>query len=131
MLWRGSGGNKIYNGIRSTLSFTENIGRSNVLASAIPLGIRTSQYGSSDLWLEDGSFIRLDNATVGYSFTFKEQKYIQSLRLSMTGNNLLLITDYSGLDPELNFSGGNGGGGDNGIYPRTRTIAFGLNVQFK
>lgn len=130
MLWRGSGGNKIYNGIRATLSYTENIGRSNILASAVPLGIATSQY-SSDLWLEDGSFIRLDNATVGYSFNLKDIKYLESVRLSLTGTNLVLITKYTGLDPELNFSGGNGAGGDNGIYPRTRTIAFGLNVKFK
>lgn len=130
MLWRGSGGNKIYNGIRSTLSYEENIGKSNILSSAVPLGLFNSKYGS-DLWLEDGSFIRLDNVTAGYNLKLKEVKYIDSIRFSMTGNNLLLITDYSGLDPELNFSGGQGGGGDNGIYPRTRSIAFGLNVKFK
>lgn len=130
MLWRGSGGNKIYNSIKSSLSYTENIGRSNLLQSAIPLGIYTSQYGS-DLWLEKGDFVRLENATVGYSFNFKDVRYIESLRLSLTGTNLLLITKYSGLDPELNFSGGNGAGGDNGIYPRTRTFTFGVNVKFK
>ena len=130
MLWRGSGGNKIYNGIRANLSYLENIGKSNVLESAIPLGLFTSQYGS-DLWLEDGSFVRLENVTVGYNLKFKEQKYIESVRISITGNNLLLLTNYSGLDPELNLSGSNGGGGDNGIYPRTRTFALGLNVKFK
>jgi len=130
MLWKGSGGNMIYNSIKSNLSYQENIGKSNLLQSAIPLGIYTSQYGS-DLWLEKGDFIRLENATVGYSFNFKEVKYIEALRVSFTGTNLLLITDYSGLDPELNFSGGNGAGGDNGIYPRTRTFTFGLNVKFK
>ena len=45
MLWRGSGGNKIYNGLKSSLSYLENIGRSNVLESAVDLGINTSQYG--------------------------------------------------------------------------------------
>jgi TonB-linked SusC/RagA family outer membrane protein len=130
MLWRGSGGNKIYNGIKSTLSYEENIGKSNILSSAVPLGLFNSKYGS-DLWLEDGSFIRLDNVTAGYNLKMKEVKYIDSIRFSVTGNNLLLITDYTGLDPELNFSGGQGGGGDNGIYPRTRSIAFGLNVKFK
>ena len=130
MLWRGSGGNKIYNNLKSTLSYQENIGRSNVLASSVDAGIYTSQY-SSDLWLEDGSFIRLDNATIGYNFPVTKIKYIESLRVSFTGNNLVLITDYSGLDPELNFSGGNGAGGDMGIYPRTRTFTFGLNVKFK
>ncbi|MBI9040788.1 MAG: SusC/RagA family TonB-linked outer membrane protein [Lutibacter sp.] len=130
MLWRGSGGNKIYNSIRSTLSYLENIGKSNVLESAVPLGLFNSKYGS-DLWLEDGSFIRLENVTVGYNFNLENVKYIESVRLSFTGNNLLLITDYSGIDPELNLSGGNGFGGDNGIYPRTRSFSLGLNVKFK
>lgn len=131
MLWRGSGGNKIYNGLKSNLSYLENIGRSNILSSAIPLGLYTSQYGS-DLWLEDGSFLRLENVTVGYNFHLEKVKYIESIRLSLTGNNLLLITPYSGLDPELNTSGGGANfGGDNGIYPRTRSFAFGLNVKFK
>jgi iron complex outermembrane receptor protein len=130
MLWRGSGGNKIYNGLRSNLSYLENIGKANILDSAIPLGLYTSKYGS-DLWLEDGSFLRLENVTVGYNFHFEKVKYIESIRFSLTGNNLLLITNYSGIDPELNLSGSNGFGGDNGIYPRTRSFAFGLNVKFK
>ncbi len=130
MLWRGSGGNKIYNGLKSSLSYLENVGRSNVLESAVELGISGSRYGS-DLWLEDGSFLRLDNLTAGYTFDFQESKYLNSVRLSLTGNNLILITDYSGIDPELNFSGGNGFGGDNGIYPRTRSFVIGLDVKLK
>jgi len=43
----------------------------------------------------------------------------------------LVITKYSGIDPELNVSGGNGSGGDYGIYPRTRTFSIGLNVVLK
>ena len=130
MLWRGSGGNKIYNALRQNLSMMENIGKSNVLESGVEQGIYTSPYGS-DLWLEDGSFIRLENVTAGYSFRFTD-KYVDSIRLSLTGNNLLLITDYSGIDPELNVSGsGETFGGDRGIYPRTRSVAFGLSVKFK
>lgn len=130
LLFRGSGGNKIYNGLRSSLSYMENIGKANVLDSAIPLGLYTSKYGS-DLWLEDGSFLRLENVTAGYNFHFKTVKYIESFRLSLTGNNLFVLTHYSGIDPELNMSGSNGFGGDNGIYPRTRSFALGLNVKFK
>lgn len=130
MLFRGSGGNKIFNGLRANLSYLENIGKANILDSAIPLGLYTSKYGS-DLWLEDGSFLRLENVTIGYNIHLETTKYFESLRLSLTGNNLLLVTNYSGIDPELNISGGNGFGGDNGIYPRTRSIAIGLNVKFK
>lgn len=128
MVWRGSGGNKVYNSLKQTLSLMENLGKANVLESAVPLGLFTTQYGS-DLWLEDGDFIRLENVTAGYVVK-PEYKYIESVRVSLTGRNLLLFTDYSGLDPELNLSGGNGFGGDNGIYPRTRSVALGLNVKF-
>ncbi len=130
MVWRGSGGNKIYNGLRQSLSMLENIGRANVLESAVPLGIYTTQYGS-DLWLEDASFLRLDNMSVGYNLPATGIKYIESFRLSLTGSNLALFTKYSGMDPELNVSGGNGFGGDWGTYPRVRSIALGLNVVLK
>ncbi|MDJ1467068.1 SusC/RagA family TonB-linked outer membrane protein [Xanthocytophaga flava] len=130
MVWRGSGGNKIYNGLRQNLSLMENIGKANVLKSAVADGIYTTQYGS-DLWLENGSYLRLDNVTVGYTIRSASLKYIDHLRIALTANNLALITRYSGVDPELNVSGGNGFGGDNGIYPRTRSIALGLNVVFK
>jgi TonB-linked SusC/RagA family outer membrane protein len=130
MVWRGSGGNKIYNSIRPSLSYFENLGKANVLESAIPLGLYTSQYGS-DLWLENGSFLRWENLSFGYSVKTEKLKYVSSLRLSLTGANLLLITKYTGIDPELNVSGGNGSGADGGIYPRTRTFSLGLNVVFK
>ncbi|WP_423146627.1 SusC/RagA family TonB-linked outer membrane protein [Rubrolithibacter danxiaensis] len=130
MVWRGSGGNKIYNGIRQTFSMFENLGKSNLLKSAVPLGIYTTEYGS-DLWLEDGSFLRFENLTMGYRFNVSKIKYVSGLRVSLTANNLALFTKYSGLDPELNVSGGNGFGGDYGIYPRTTSIAIGLNVNLK
>jgi TonB-linked SusC/RagA family outer membrane protein len=131
MLWRGSGGNKIYNTLNKSLSYQESIGKSNVLTSSVALGMFTSQY-ASDLWLEDGDFIRLENVAIGYNFTFKEVKYLESLRLTLTGNNLLLFTDYTGMDPEINLTGGGANfGSDIGIYPRTRTIGLGLSVKFK
>jgi TonB-linked SusC/RagA family outer membrane protein len=130
MLFRGSGGNKIYNSIRSSFSYFENIGKSNMLTSAIPLGLFTSKYGS-DLWLEDGSYLRIENLNLGYRFDIKKLKYISALRLSLTATNLALFTKYKGLDPELNASGGSGFGIDGGIYPRSRTIAIGINLILK
>lgn len=130
MLWRGSGGNKIYNGLRKSMSLMESIGNQNVLQSAVDLDLYTSQY-ASNLWLEDGDFVRLENVTAGYNIPMNDSKYIKNLRVSVTGNNLWLITDYSGVDPELNFSGANGFGGDFGIYPRTTSVALGLQVKFK
>lgn len=130
MQWIGSGGNKIFNGLRKSLSLMESLGKSNVLQSAVPLGMFTSQY-ASDLWLENGDFIRLENVTLGYTLDMDRFKYFDSIRLTLTANNLLLITDYSGVDPELNFNGANGFGGDFGIYPRTSSAALGLHIKFK
>lgn len=130
MLWRGSGGNKIYNSLRRSLSLYENIGKSNLLVSAEEQGLFTSQYGS-DLWLENGSYLKFDNLVIGYRFDLTNAKYINALRVSLTGNNIAVFTKYSGIDPEVNVSGGSGSGSDNGIYPRTRGIAIGLNVIFK
>lgn len=130
MLFRGSGGNKIYNNLRSNLSYFENLGKSNLLTSAASTGLFTSKYGS-DLWLEDGSFLRFENLTVGYRVNTQKLKYVSGLRFSLTATNLALFTKYKGLDPELSANGTSGSGADTGIYPRTRTIAFGLHVILK
>ena len=131
MVWLGSGGNKIYNGLKQQLSLEQNLGKSNLLESAVPLGIASSQYGS-DLWLENGSFLRWANLSLGYRFNLDNVKYINALRVSVTGQNLALITKYTGLDPEVDATGGNSSGGDFGnYYPRTRTVSVGLNVIFK
>ncbi len=130
MVWRGAGGNKIYNSVRASLSAFENLGKSNILQSAIPLGIFTNRY-PSDLYLENGAFLRWENISFGYRFGTQRLKYVDGLRLSLTANNLLLITDYSGLDPEVSANGGSGAGTDNGTYPRTTSVAVGLNVIFK
>jgi iron complex outermembrane receptor protein len=101
-----------------------------LLVSAEEQGLFTSQY-SSDLWLENGAYLKFDNLMVAYRFNLTNVKYISGLRVSLTGNNIAVITKYSGIDPEVNVNGGSGSGDDNGIYPRTRGIALGLNVIFK
>ncbi|WP_184545303.1 SusC/RagA family TonB-linked outer membrane protein [Mucilaginibacter sp. FT3.2] len=130
MVWRGAGGNKVYNGLRADLSMLENIGKQNVLQSAIATGIHSSPV-SSDEWLENGSFLRWENLSLGYRINVSNIKFISALRISVTGQNLALITKYKGLDPEVDASGGSSSGGDYGIYPRTRTFSAGLNVILK
>lgn len=129
MVWRGQGGNKVYDGVRADLSMLENIGKQNVLVSAIPLGIHSSPV-SSDEWLESGAFLRFQNLSVGYKIPVNN-KYISSFRVSLTGENLALITKYKGTDPEVDVSGDGSIGGDYGIYPRTRAIAAGFNIVLK
>ena len=90
-----------------------------------------------DYYIEDGSFIRLDNVNLGYSFINPSfAKGISKIRLYASANNIFTLTNYGGIDPEINFSGGNGSneiyfGTDRyNIYPKTRTFTFGLNIAF-
>ncbi len=90
----------------------------------------------STRYLEKGDFVRLQNATVGYNVPLSGEGLFKSLRLSVTGQNLFLITDYSGLDPEVTVNTGDLGSGipsagiDYGAFPRPRTVTLGLNATF-
>lgn len=92
----------------------------------------------STRFLEEGDFVRWQNATLGYNVPLSGEGAIKSLRLSLTGQNLLLFTDYSGLDPEVStqpsqFDLLNGlptAGIDYTAFPRPRTWTFGLNATF-
>ena len=75
----------------------------------------------TDRFLENASFLRCDNITLGYSF----QKNKISGRAFCTVSNPFVITKYSGLDPEIGL-----GGVDNSIYPRSMTTVLGINLQF-
>lgn len=87
----------------------------------------------SSRWVEDASFLRLDNMTLGYNFK-GWPNVIKSARVFVTGQNLFVITSYSGYDPEVNNLAGNKGvkslGIDYSSYPHARTVLFGLSVNF-
>ena len=86
----------------------------------------------TDYYLEDGSYIKLDNVTVGYTFNFKEDSLVDNLRIYLTGQNLLTITKYSGQDPEVNTTGVWNAGIDYcDFYPTVANVQFGLNISFK
>ena len=84
----------------------------------------------SNYYLEDGSFLKIDNVTLGYTFNFKDNKYIKNLRLYGTVTNLATITGYSGLTPDINVTGLEAGCDSRSSYPDTRTYSFGVNVTF-
>ena len=84
----------------------------------------------SDYWLESGSYLKCDNITIGYTWHFKDNNYVRSLRLYGTGQNLFTITSYSGLDPEINTSCIDYPGIDiNNYYPKTGSFLFGVNLN--
>ncbi|TXB61480.1 SusC/RagA family TonB-linked outer membrane protein [Phaeodactylibacter luteus] len=125
MTLRGAVGNYVYNNNASNRGFYNRITglpgfMNNVHESALVTGFRNPQY-FSDYYVEDASFMRLDNITLGY--TFLPKRGVSSLRLYVTGQNLLVFTRYSGLDPEVGI-----GGIDNAPYPRPMGFIFGASL---
>lgn len=88
-----------------------------------------NSYRYSSRFVENGSYLRLDNATLGYTFK-KGIPGVKTLRLYTTANNLFVITGYKGIDPEINQGGIAPGVDTNNFYPKTRTFLFGINVSF-
>ena len=90
-----------------------------------PLGSPTNTENSTR-FIEDGSYLRLKNVQIGYTFPLKWTQTFRCsrLRLYATAGNLFTITAYKGYDPEV------GGGVDYGNYPQSRTFTFGLNATF-
>lgn len=87
-----------------------------------------ASYRRSSFFIQDGSFIRLQNVSIGYRIPI--QKYIRSARLFVSAQNLFVITDYEGFDPEVNNQGQNNlnRGDDYDAYPRARTFTAGVNI---
>ena len=129
MNFSGVAGNKIYN---NTAHFLNNTGN-NITRE---LANETNQIptGPSDYFLEDGDFLRLNNATLGYTLDTSNFSFLEKLRLYITGQNLFVITTYNGYDPEVNTPTAANGilsyGVDFGAYPRARTFLIGLNASF-
>jgi iron complex outermembrane receptor protein len=131
---RGVSGQKLLNNTRLII---DNIGRlpsSNVTREALTNGIKDNTPVVSDLWLQKASYLRLDNATLSY--TFGKISGIDNLKVFITGTNLFVITPYKGLDPEVT----NGDDVDSYIdytyggkayYPKTRSLVAGVNISFK
>jgi hypothetical protein len=88
----------------------------------------------SDRYIEDGSYIRLKNISLGYTFPKKlvRKLYLETLRVNINIQNLLTITKYDGYDPEVGISTQSAwvSGLDNGRYPSPTMYSFGLNVTF-
>ncbi|MDQ2770061.1 MAG: TonB-dependent receptor [Bacteroidota bacterium] len=112
-----AGGQNNYYGLNTTLGYS-----ANVVPAIYNTGFKSGQ-PLSDINLEDGSFVRLQNVTLGYDFGALLRAGT-TLRLTLAGQNLLLLSHYSGLDPE------HATGIDNQFYPFPRTITAGLNLGF-
>jgi TonB-dependent starch-binding outer membrane protein SusC len=146
IFFQGVQGNDIFNATRVDLEgMFDSKNQSTVVLNRwktagqvtdIPKANDPDNYKNSTRFIEDGSFLRLKSLTLAYNFNndLVQKLKLQKLTLYATGQNLFTITDYSGFDPEVNAFGTNSRGTeigvDYGTYPQTRTIVFGLNVDF-
>ena len=93
--------------------------------------VDATNWQSSDLYVHDGSFLRLRSLQLGYSFpsTLLRKVHIERLRLWVGAENLWTLTSYEGFDPEIS-SGGTSLGVDRGVYPTARIFTIGANITF-
>ncbi len=130
VVMRGSFGNYMYNRVQSNSGTKNNIINSlGFINNGSPSVLETGFIGSgtlftrSDYFIQNASFVKMDNAYVGYSVG-KVFNGAANLRLNAAVQNVFTITKYKGLDPEID------GGIDNNIYPRPRTYTVGFNLEF-
>jgi iron complex outermembrane receptor protein len=126
---RASFGNDVYNNVNSSRAQLLNLNLAgaprNLPANVLETNFsRSDDVFLSDYYVEDASFLRMDNITLGYTLRGFEREST-SLRFWMGLQNAFVITDYSGVDPELDSIGI-----DNTIYPRGRTYLLGINYNF-
>ncbi|MGL5317139.1 MAG: SusC/RagA family TonB-linked outer membrane protein, partial [Bacteroidales bacterium] len=127
---RSSIGNYAYNNVQSNRQAYEGANMydqtgflKNRLNSAKDVNFKSAQYRSS-YYIQNASFIRMDNISLGYTFD-KGLKGLERMRLYATVQNPFVISKYKGLDPEISSEGI-----DNNIYPRPRVFLIGLNINF-
>ncbi len=153
MFWQGVSGNKIYNGNRFEMegmeagrNFTKNTlnawtpDNKNTNMPRAVLGDPNGNTNESTRFLEDGGFLKLRNIQIGYTLpkSICNKLHLSKMRLYASGQNLLTLTDYTGIDPEvagvMNSKTGEidalTRGVDRTIYPMTKSYVFGLQVTF-
>ena len=133
-LWRAEIGRDVFNNTALVYGTRTNVtSNRNFLESALDDETAVGEPAIySSRWIENGSFLRLQNLTIGYTFDFPSSlRFGRSARVYLSGDNLLLLTGYEGYDPEVFVSSGLASRGiDYVSYPRARTFTAGTRIQF-
>lgn len=127
---RSSLGGKALNDMAMRYDNLDRLGLQNIMGSWMDDQKHTelgTKYSSK--YVQDASFLKLDNLSLGYMFKF-DNNYIKSLRLSFTAQNVFTITKYKGVDPEVGITGLEPGMEGMSYYPRTTDFVFGVTARF-
>jgi len=126
---RGVLGNDVLNFSKMSYANLQWLPGANVLSTALTMGLKQSPFYNS-FYIEDGSFARLDNLTLAYSLLPKDMLGISRIRFYATTHNLITLTKYKGVDPEVSMSGLDPGIEGREYYPKSRSYILGVNVTF-
>lgn len=142
---QGNAGNKIVNGLQQTLMAGQYTNHSvdelnywtpsntNTNVPRPIIGDPNGNDGPSDRWVQSGSYVKLQNAEIGYTFPSRAlmaTRVFHNIRIYFSGQNLLTITKYKGYDPDIISDGLFSRGFDYGSFPNPRTLSFGVQVGF-
>ena len=151
VFFRGMIGNEVFNGPRAAYGNNTYLLGTNALNDELIYKLKGQNSQICSYYVEDASFIRLDNIALGYTFNTKKIDWLSKARIYVAAQNLFVITGYKGLDPEVQLGGRNetdranssrtstgimaGSGLYPGIeyrdfYPKSKTFTVGLNVTF-
>lgn len=126
---RAAIGGKVYNTYRACYENVTRIGLRNIINTWLDHTDFTGNPIHSSKYVEDATYVKLDNLSVSYDFSFKNP-YIKGARVYLSGQNLLCITGYKGVDPEVSLGGLSPGIEGTSYYPRTRSFTLGVNLNF-
>lgn len=126
----GAFGHKIFNGTSLAYMNVTSFPLYNLLAEAPKANIKDQTV--TDYWLENGDYVNIDYITLGWRVPLHKNRFVESMRLSLTMNNVATITGYSGLTPMINSSNVNStlGLDDKYSYPLFHTYTIGLSLTF-
>ena len=126
---RASIGGKVFNSYRANYESLHQIGLRNILSSWLDNTAYTGEIRYSSKYIEDATYLKLDNVSLSYDLPF-HNKFIHGGKVFIVGQNLLCISGYKGVDPEVSLTGLTPGIESTSYYPRTMTFSLGATLNF-
>lgn len=125
-------GNKVYNATEMFFDNPGNLPSLNALPQAIDWEEQGRSSGSNiaDIYMQDASFLRLDYISLAYNFDTSKKEWLQRFTIFASANNIFTLTNYTGIDPETTMDGLAYGIDQYNVYPKTRSITFGIKASF-